>query len=226
MPDVQGQGSQSNPQPNPQSNPEVKTDMSRARDRERRPPEGASFEAQRRARDDEAMPDRSPFMTAPELWRDTWRPLATIQTEMARWFDEVWREAASNRGGYINTSRGLPELTGGTSFAGLPRADLKETDKDYRLHVELPGLKVADVQVELDNDALVVRGMKADESRDDNANFHITERRFGRVERRFALPRDVDHTAVKADFRDGVLNIVMPKDADADQRRRIEVRPG
>ena len=202
------------------------TPRARGKDGERRPHETASFDAARRPRDDDAMSERPSYLTTPDLWRETWRPLATIQSEMARWFDEVWREAASNRGGYISSTRGLPELAGATGFAGLPRADLKETDKDYRLHVELPGLKVADVQLEVDGDALIVRGVKSDDHQTDNANFHITERRFGRVERRFALPRDVDPTTVKADFRDGVLNVVLPKDAAAEQRRRIEVRPG
>ena len=220
MPEAQGPGSQ--------TNTDMKHDAPRARgkDGERRPFEDASFEATRRARGDEVPSERSPYLSTPDIWRETWRPLATIQSEMARWFDDVWREAASSRGGYVNTARGLPELAGATGFAGLPRADLKETDKDYRLHVELPGLKVADVQLEFDGDALVVRGMKSDDHQSESANFHITERRFGRVERRFALPRDVDYAAVKADFRDGVLNVVLPKDAAAEQRRRIEVRPG
>ena len=199
---------------------------SRGRDGERRPYEDAAFDIQRRARSDDFAAERSPYLTAPDVWRETWRPLATIQSEMARWFDEVWREAASNQRGYISTTRGLPELAGGAVFAGLPRADLKETDKDYRLYVELPGLKVADVSLEFDGDALVVRGVKADDTQAENANFHITERRFGRVERRFALPRDIDTTAVKANFRDGVLHVTLPEDVAAEQRRRIEVRPG
>jgi HSP20 family protein len=198
------------------------TPRPRGKDGERRPPEDASFAASQRARGN----DGSPYLTTPDIWRETWRPLATIQSEMARWFDEVWREAASAQGGYIKSTRALPELAGAATFAGLPRADLKETDKDYRLHVELPGLKVSDVSLELDGDALVVRGVKSDDSDADTANFHITERRFGRVERRFALPRDIDQSAVKADFRDGVLNVVLPKDAVAAARRRIDVRPG
>jgi HSP20 family molecular chaperone IbpA len=220
MPEAQGQGSQ----PNTESMKD--TPRPRGGDGERRPFENASFNAPRQARGGDVTTERSSYLTTPEIWRETWRPLATIQAEMARWFDDVWREAASNRAGYISTTRGLPDLAGGTAFTGLPRADLKETDKDYRLHVELPGLKVADVQLELDGDALVVRGLKSDDHDAEAANFHITERRFGRVERRFALPRDVDHTAVKADFRDGVLNVTLPKDAAAEQRRRIEVRPG
>jgi HSP20 family protein len=220
MPEAQGPGSQ--------TNTDTKTDAPRARGREdgRRPLEDTSFDAARRTPAADPVTERSPYLSTPDIWRETWRPLATIQSEMARWFDEVWREAASNRGGYVNTTRGLPELAGASGFAGLPRADLKETDKDYRLHVELPGLKVADVQLEVDGDDLVVRGVKSDDHQSESANFHITERRFGRVERRFALPRDVDYAAVKADFRDGVLNVVLPKDAAAEQRRRIEVRPG
>jgi HSP20 family protein len=222
MPEAQDQGSQTN------TDTKTEAPRARARDGERRPVEDASFDRSQGVRGaDAAASERSPYLTTPDIWRETWRPLATIQSEMARWFDEVWREAAaSSRGGYVSTARGLPELAGATGFAGLPRADLKETDKDYRLHVELPGLKVSDVQLELDGDALIVRGVKSDDHQSESANFHITEPRFGRVERRFALPRDVDYAAVKADFRDGVLNVVLPKDAAAAERRRIEVRPG
>ena len=223
MPDAQGQGLDS----------QIHTDTPRARgkDAERRPFEdapfaGPDFVQPAPAQSDAQTGERSPYLTTPDIWRETWRPLAAMQTEMARWFDEVWREAASHRGGYINTTRGMPELAGVNGFAGLPRADMKETDKDYRLHVELPGLKIADVQLELEGDSLIVRGVKSDDQHRDGTNFHFTERRFGRVERRFALPRDVDADAVKADFRDGVLNVVLPKDATAEQRRRIEVRPG
>src|SRR5262249_22918198 len=123
------------------------------------------------------------LMSPPEIWRESWRPLLAMQSEMARWFDDVWREATSGRT-FPNPMRVPFAELPVAGFAGLPRADFRETDKDYRLHVELPGMKLSDVQLEVDGDMLLVRGTKSDGSTSDTVNHHITERRFGRIERR------------------------------------------
>jgi HSP20 family protein len=197
------------------------------RDAARRPHESAAFAAPAQALSDAWRADRMTVLTPPELWRDAFRPLASIQSEMARWFDDLWREAANGRGALSAYERSpAATLAPMAVFAGLPRADLKETEGEYKLHVELPGLKAKDVNLEVDGDTLVVGGVKSDHRTGDDVNYHITERRFGRVERRFALPVDVDPDKIRADFSDGVLNITMPKDADTPRKRRIDVQGG
>jgi HSP20 family protein len=163
-----------------------------------------------------------------ELWRGSlapFSPFSVIQTEMARWVDDFWRGAFTGRptpGLFTRMpTAGLP-LTG---IAALPRADLKETANGYQAQVELPGLKRQDIDVRLDGDDLLVRGVKADSSSRRDTDYHMCERRFGQFERRIPLPRDVDREACEADFHDGVLNIVLPKKTIAARGdRRIEVR--
>jgi HSP20 family protein len=222
MADPQGQSPQTNPQGAHEGVP------GKHKNGDRRPFESAAFDGAGTTTQRDMTPGAMPgAVPVPDLWRESWRPIAAMQSEMVRWFDDLWRETVSGQsaGTFYGRMPGADLATGG--FAGVPRADLTETGGDYRLHVELPGLKLTDVQVQIDGDTLIVRGVKSDARDTEAVNYHVSERRFGQIERRFVLPRDVDRGAVKADFHDGLLEIDLPKHADADeQRRRIEVRGG
>ena len=95
----------------------------------------------------------------------------------------------------------------------------------YELAVELPGLTREDIDISLRGDALTIQGQKAEESEDTQASYRVSERRFGRFERTFALPDDVDTSKIDASFRDGVLRIALPKTPEAAERQlKIEIK--
>jgi HSP20 family protein len=103
-----------------------------------------------------------------------------------------------------------------------PSTDIEETEKEYRITAELPGLEEGDVEVLLQDGVLTVRGEKKAES--ENRNRTYSERFFGRFERQIPLALDVDDTAVSATFRNGVLTVTVPKSARAVERsKRIPI---
>lgn len=92
-----------------------------------------------------------------------------------------------------------------------PAVDIEETDNEYLLKADLPEVKKEDVKVEILDGTLSVQGERKHEKEEKNRKFHRVERAFGRFERTLALPADVDPAKVSADFKNGVLEVHMPK---------------
>ena len=159
-------------------------------------------------------------------WRQSLDPLLAMQYDVSQWMDEMFRHTFGFRGAPAATRAFRPlGHFGAPSLFGLPPADLKETDQAHVLTLELPGLAREDVEVALEGDMLVVSGHKAEESDDASAAYRVSERRFGRFERAFPLPADVEAGRIEAQFRDGVLKVTLPKTAAAAQAKsRIEIR--
>lgn len=154
-----------------------------------------------------------------EAMRHTFDPFLAMQFDMNRWFDDMWRQTLGFR-----PTQGMQALRpfgplGAANLFGLPATDLQETDQAHVLAIELPGLSRDDVDVAIENDVLTICGHKAEEKEDASATYRVSERRFGRFERSFPLPSDVDRSAIQAQFRDGVLKITLPRDARAAPRR-------
>ena len=98
------------------------------------------------------------------------------------------------------------------SFAEwAPAVDIQETEKEYVVKADLPDVKKEDVKVEFENGVLTVEGERKMEKEEKDKKFHRVERRYGKFVRRFALPTEVDGTKVSAEFKEGVLNVHLPK---------------
>lgn len=107
-----------------------------------------------------------------------------------------------------------------------PVVDVRETKDELELKAELPGVTIEDVDVSVENGVLTVAGEKKQDWQETNeGGFHVLERRYGRFERRFTLPRSVDAEKVSAHFDHGVLTVTLPKVEKA-KPRRIEVKVG
>ena len=120
-------------------------------------------------------------------------------------------------------------LSGARSASMLraPEADVVETEDDIRVSMEMPGMKIEDIDIGLENNILTVSGEKreAREEDDRDSRWHLSERRYGRFSRSFVLPRDVEADQIEAHFENGVLEITIPKSERA-RRRRIEIQAG
>jgi HSP20 family protein len=111
----------------------------------------------------------------------------------------------------------------GSSLMRAPDTDVIETEHEIRVVTEMPGLKRENIEVDVENNVLTIRGEKREERREgEPGRFHLAERRYGTFTRSFVLPRDVDADQIQADFEDGVLTIAIPKSERA-RRRRIQV---
>ena len=110
---------------------------------------------------------------------------------------------------------------------GKPDADLSESDDVLTYKLELPGMSEDDIEVEIGEGMLTVRGEKRDENEEKGDNYIFTERSYGSFERRFLVPENVDTKHVKANFDKGVLKITVPHRADADKpAEKIPVETG
>jgi HSP20 family protein len=92
-----------------------------------------------------------------------------------------------------------------------PLTDVKETDKDVIMHLELPGIKKEDINIELKDGVLSVSGERRHEKKEENERWHRTERTFGSFRRQMVLPEGVTESDIKASYNDGVLELSFPK---------------
>lgn len=105
---------------------------------------------------------------------------------------------------------------GNLAFADwAPAVDIQETEKEYVVKADLPEVKKEDVKVEFDEGVLTIEGERKQEMEEKGKKFHKVERAYGKFVRRFALPTEVDPAKVSAEFKDGVLNVHLPKSTDS-----------
>ncbi len=112
-----------------------------------------------------------------------------------------------------------------TSAGWSPAIDVQEHENGFAVTVELPGLKAEDVELKIENGVLSLIGEKKEEKEEgtEGSSRHVIERRYGRFERSFALPRGVDTEKVTAKFDDGILTVTVPKAASA-KPKKIAIR--
>jgi HSP20 family protein len=139
-------------------------------------------------------------------------PFLALHREMNRLFDDVFRGFdLAPRGG----SRWLDQPV------GWPNVELTDTGKEIKVTAELPGLEEKDVQVELANGVLTIRGEKRTETEDKDRLF--SERFYGRFERRIPID-DIDEEKIAASFKNGVLTVTMTKSPEVQQQvKRIPI---
>ena len=139
-------------------------------------------------------------------------PFLTLHREMNRLFDDVFR-------GFDLAPFGMNRLA--DRAIGWPHIEVTGTDKEVKITAELPGLDEKDVEVELANGVLAIRGEKKTETEDKDRLF--SERYYGRFERRIPVD-DVNQDQVTASFSNGVLTVRLPKSPDAQQKvKRISI---
>ena len=139
-------------------------------------------------------------------------PFLKLHREMNRLFDDVFRGFDLGR---LGDSRFLDRAT------PWPNIEFSETEKEMKVVAELPGLDEKDVEVELVNGTLAIRGEKKTETEGNNPLF--SERYYGRFERRISVD-DVEPDRVTASFKSGVLTVTLPKSPAAQQKvKRIAI---
>ena len=158
-----------------------------------------------------ALRDLIPWSKDQEVARfDNRDPFLTLHREMNRLFDDVFRGfALTNTAPLLDSKR------------NWPRVEVAETDDKVTISAELPGLTEKDVQVEITNGVLSIRGERRAERSDEGRYF--TERFYGSFERQIPL-ENVEEDKVKADFRNGLLTVTLPKSARSSQNvKRIAI---
>jgi HSP20 family protein len=137
---------------------------------------------------------------------EPFRELAALQSEMSRWMNQVTGGTASPG-------------NGGSTSTWLPPVDVWETEDELVLSFDLPGIPEDKISVEVDENVLVVSGERERTEDTSGDRFYRFERRFGTFSRSVALPQGVDDGSIKADFKDGVLEVRVPKPEESKPRR-------
>ncbi len=93
----------------------------------------------------------------------------------------------------------------------IPSIDLSETNKEYIVRAEIPGVDPNDFDISLNNNVLTIKGERKHEKETKDEDFHRIERAYGSFTRAIQLPGEVDEDKVKANYKNGVLEIILPK---------------
>jgi HSP20 family protein len=145
---------------------------------------------------------------------------------IVRWDPFRELEEVSSR---LNRFFGQPAVRRGTEdesafFADwAPAVDVQETETEYLVKADLPEVKKEDVKVDIKEGILSVEGERRQEKEEKGKKFHRIERSYGKFVRRLAVPTDVDEQKVGAEFKDGVLQVHLPKTAAA-KPRAIDIK--
>lgn len=149
------------------------------------------------------------------VWRDDVDPLSTWDDILSphtlrRQIDQLFED-------FFSSSALGPVAGGGRSF--VPTLELSESESEYVMNAELPGMTENDIQVEVDDqNCLTIRGEKKSETSESRGGREYSERSYGHFTRTVQLPNAVDASKIVANFENGVLELHVPKTAQANVR--------
>ncbi len=143
-------------------------------------------------------------------WDDPSEMMTRLQSEFDHTLRQVFGGKANNQSAPIMWT---------------PNTDLREDDNEIVIKMDLPGVKPDDVDIELTRDNLVVKGERRFEDIDKRKDYVRIERQFGTFQRSWTIATAVQSDAIKAEFKDGVLTITIPK-AEAAKPRKVQVTAG
>ena len=143
-----------------------------------------------------------------ERW-EPFREMESLRQEMDRLFD---RFALGFDGGRE-----------GLAFA--PAAEMDETDSEIHLRLEIPGLEAKDLSVEVTEDSVSIAGERKSETKMEEKGMMRSEFHYGKFERRIPLPAHVQNDKVKAEYKNGILNLTLPK-SEEEKRKVVKINVG
>jgi HSP20 family protein len=139
--------------------------------------------------------------------QNPWSTLPTLQNRINRAFDDMFPEVREEMG----------------TLGWRPMVDTYEKDDALVIQAELPGVKKEDISLDIDNRVLTIRGERRYEDDVNQKDYHRQERFYGKFQRSFTLPDNVDPNRVDANYSDGVLKVTLPKTEES-QTKKIEIK--
>ncbi|KAI9491356.1 HSP20-like chaperone [Zychaea mexicana] len=101
-----------------------------------------------------------------------------------------------------------------------PAVEVTETDNQFNVHAELPGMKKEDINVDINNNSLTFSGEHKASSEHSDQNVRYSERHYGKFSRTVPVPENVDKDHIKATFKDGILDLEMPKSSHSSSKSK------
>jgi HSP20 family protein len=137
-----------------------------------------------------------------------WRPFEALTRPFPLDLNEMFRRFVEGDGGQ-------------PIFDWRPAADLLETSDAFVIKLEAPGMKAGDIQVSLTGDVLTIKGEKRQEEKRDEDSWHVVERSYGAFQRTFTLPGVVSPEQIDAQFKDGILEVKLPKSKESKTKKIV-----
>lgn len=141
-------------------------------------------------------------------------------TELMPRLDRMLRAFETGAGVGATTGTDLTRRLGSLTNPLSPTIDISDNDKEMVVHADLPGVKKEDIDIEVVNNRLVIKGETKDERETSDDRWRRRERSYGRFERRIALPRDANPNQVMANYNNGVLEVKVAKAPQQQQNRK------
>lgn len=147
-----------------------------------------------------------------------WHPFEDLHREVDRLFEDF------GRGSWFRPLRSIePALQ--RAIWGTPAVDIVEKESAFELAAELPGMDASNIEVTLRNGNVVLKGEKQEEKEEKTKDYFLKERQYGSFERSFAVPDGVDTARITAEFKNGVLKVMLPKTAEAQKpAQKVEIK--
>ena len=139
-----------------------------------------------------------------------WREVDTLQRQFDRLFEDALTPAVRNE--WKSPTR-------------IPAAELQETDDALHLKLEIPGVDAKDLDVEVTEDLVSVKGERKSETKSENNGVTRSEFHYGKFERMIPLPARIQNTQVQAEYKGGILNLTLPK-SEAEKHKVVKVNLG
>lgn len=145
-------------------------------------------------------------------------PIVSFQDEMNKLFNDFFGDAS-----LPSWWRGSD--AGSAAFAVSPALDVAESDKEFRVTAEVPGMEIKDVQINIADGYVTIKGEKKQEEKEEREGYFRQERSYGSFQRVIALPDNANFDKADASMKNGVLTIVVPKKAGAQSKeRKLEIK--
>jgi len=145
-----------------------------------------------------------------------WRPFDTLRNQM----DRLFRDFET---GFLQTPfyRDIDNLfRSDFNFAVKPAVDIVEKDNAFQVTAELPGLESKDIDLQLSDGVLTIKGEKNEEKEEKTKDRYVSERRYGSFRRSLQVPASVESDKVEASYKSGVLTVTLPKSVEAQKKQK------
>lgn len=185
--------------------------------KERKEPEVRKEDKQVQKRQDPDMMHVDPYMRLgrlPSMFQDLQREMDALTRGFALWDDDFFMQPF--RSSFFDREpfrQALPPAAAGNLPSMRLATDIAETDKEFIIKADVPGMSREDIKLQLLNNMLTISGEHKEEKREDGKDqkLKLYERRYGKFSRSFTLPKNVNVEGIKASCKDGVLSVVLPK---------------
>ena len=157
--------------------------------------------------------------TAQTTKTSDWQPSEILRNQVDRLFHDF-------HSGFLQTPFSRPLLDielfwrRDLGFNVTPAMDIVEKDKAFEVTAELPGLDAKNIGLQLSDGVLTIKGEKQEEKEEKTKDRYVSERRYGSFRRSLQIPGSVDTNKIEANFKSGVLTVILPKSADAEKKQR------